>query len=188
MDRSSLYLLTQQKQQEQQWSKNHSSFNDYASIQETMIIWRAKRKSLQDISKERYAKADIILDNAKNVANGIPNVRDWEDRVKYEAVVPKVYKNHSKTTPNPAAQAVISARRSFNKVMKERLMMALANDEEVTNPVATEWSTVESKLTELVIKHLLANEDNTASRFDSGGNTLGIQGYQRNSSANASLC
>ncbi|KNC24814.1 hypothetical protein FF38_03731 [Lucilia cuprina] len=86
--------------------------------------------------------------------------RDKEDRVKYEAVVDEYRKfmettdepskrrkvADSKTTPEPGAPAVTSAKRPFKEVVKDHHLMALVNDKDGDmNPLVTK-----SYLTELV--------------------------------------
>ncbi|XP_065355489.1 uncharacterized protein LOC135949956 [Calliphora vicina] len=48
-------------------------------------------------------------------------------------------------------------------VAKDHLLVALGDR---INPVVTEWGAIESKLTEIVTEHLLANRTSTAPRFD----------------------
>lgn len=75
----------------------------------------------------------------------------------------------TKSTPGPATTTNTSARRPFNEVVKDHLLVALANDKNgVINPVVTEWGVIESKLAELVMNHVIANKDGMAPRFDSG--------------------
>ncbi|XP_046805498.1 uncharacterized protein LOC124419553 [Lucilia cuprina] len=72
-----------------------------------------------------------------------------------------------KTTPGPVA-ITTTARRPFNEVVKDHLLMALVTEKDgAINPVVTEWGAIESKLTELVMEHLLTNKDDKVPRFDS---------------------
>lgn len=156
-----------------------------------------KRKSQRDILRAKYAKAKFILDKiAKNEANGTPDVRDEEDRVKYQAVVDEHQKlldalpstsqkaekrNRSQTGDEKAPkkrrlveksltpQATAATRRPFNEVVKGHLNVALANSKDGRMcPVVAEWGAIESKLAELVMEYVLENKGKVAPRFDSG--------------------
>ncbi|XP_073821101.1 uncharacterized protein [Musca autumnalis] len=57
----------------------------------------------------------------------------------------------------------------FNEVVKDNMLVAIANEKEgKLSPITTaEWGTVETKLSELVMEHVLANEDSPVPHFDS---------------------
>ncbi|XP_073838620.1 uncharacterized protein [Musca autumnalis] len=62
-----------------------------------------------------------------------------------------------------------TTKRPFNEVVKDNMLVAIDNEKEgKLSPITTaEWSIVETKLSELVMEHVLADEDSPVPYFDS---------------------
>ncbi|XP_073831518.1 uncharacterized protein [Musca autumnalis] len=153
-----------------------------------------KKKSPSDVRKSLYQKAKFILGKiAKNAANGTVDERDEADKLKYTQIVEEYEKakishindrqssskrERSRTEDTkPAKRKKLkhntttssTTKRPFNEVVKDNMLVAIANEKEgKLSPITTaEWGTVETKLSELVMEHVLANEDSPVPHFDS---------------------
>ncbi|XP_073819713.1 uncharacterized protein [Musca autumnalis] len=152
-----------------------------------------KKKSPSDVRKALYQKAKYILSKiAKNAAEGTVHERDEEDKITYTKIVEeyekaKASKNdqptsskreRSRTEDNKPAKrkklkhnttASSTIKRPFNEVVKDNLMVAVANDKnDKLSPITTaEWGMVETKLSEQVMEHVFANDDSPVPHFDS---------------------
>lgn len=160
---------------------------------------KRKHKSSGEVWKSRVCRAKFMLAKiAKNAQDGTVHERDAEDAKKYQAVVDEYLKykdtlpstsqdtqrakrnrSHNESDKAPkrikvneqktVSQPVSTTRRPFNEVVKDHLLVALANVSGGSPlPVVKEWSAIESKLSELVVKHLLGNKEGVVPRFDSG--------------------
>ncbi|XP_065362003.1 BEACH domain-containing protein lvsA-like [Calliphora vicina] len=130
--------------------------------------------------EEDRAKYQAVVDECQKFLDSVPSTskaaaeeteRSKRNRSQTEGEKsPKRRKVvEKKSTPGPTSTTTTSARRPFNEVVKDHLLMALATEKDGTiNPVVTEWGAIESKLTELVMEHVFANRTGTAPRFDSG--------------------
>lgn len=129
---------------------------------------------------EDRAKYQLVVEEYQKCLDSVPSTSKAET-----ATTERSKRNRSQTeferspkrrkviatnaTPGSAVVATTAARRPFNEVVKDHLLMALSSEKDgVIHPVVTEWGAVESKLAELVMEYVLANKGGTVPRFDSG--------------------
>jgi hypothetical protein len=126
----------------------------------------ADRIRYQAVVDEYHKFKDNIPTTSKDATKN--NERAKRNRSQTEGDrTPKRKKVIGKTEiPNTRSS---TTRRPFNEVVRDHLLVALANVHDGSPlPVVTEWGAIESKLAELVMKHVLSNKDSPAPRFDCG--------------------
>lgn len=154
---------------------------------------KPRRRRPADARRTLYQKAKFILEKiAKNEANGTVHERDAVDKAKYTKIVeeydekkasllndnniPSTSKRERSRVEDekPAKRMKVkeqttTTKRPFNEVVKDNLMVALANMKtgKLTPVTALEWGRVESKLSELVMEHVLANKGSPLPHYDS---------------------
>ncbi|XP_065370758.1 uncharacterized protein LOC135962793 [Calliphora vicina] len=141
----------------------------------------AARGAPHERDEEDRAKYQTVVDEYQKFLDSVPSTSkaaaedtersqrnrsqtEGEKSLKRKKVVDK------KSAPGPTSTTTTSARRPFDEVVKDHLLMALATEKDGTiNPVVTEWGAIEFKLTEFIMEHLFANRTGTSElRFDSG--------------------
>lgn len=73
--------------------------------------------------------------------------------------------NGKSVSPRPTTS---TARRPFNEVVKDHLIIMVNNVNAFISPAVTEWGAIESNLEKLVINHVLSKKTEPVTPFDSG--------------------